>query len=50
MQLSLQNLSAQAYDGASNMLGKKSGVAIQILVVQLKVLATHCQGKCWYQK
>ena len=37
MQLS-QNLRAQGYDGASNMLGKKSGVA------QPKVLATHCHG------
>ena len=28
----------------SNMLGKKLGVAIQILDVQQKALATHCQG------
>ena len=28
MQLPLQDLRAQAYDGVSNMLGKKSGVAV----------------------
>ena len=44
MQLSLQNFRAQAYDGASNMLGKKSEVAIQIIDIQSKALATHCQG------
>ena len=44
MQLSMQNLRAQAYDGASNMLGKKSGVATQILIEQPKALVTHCQG------
>ena len=44
MQLSLDNLRAQAYDGASNMLGKKSGVATQILADQPKALVTHCQG------
>ena len=44
MQLSLQNLRAQAYDGASNMLGKKTGVATQILAEQPNALVTHCQG------
>ena len=44
MGLSLQNLRAQAYDGASNMLGKKCGVAVQISAEQPKSLATHCQG------
>ena len=44
MQLSLNNLRAQAYDGASNMFGKNNGVAVQIAADQPKALATHCQG------
>lgn len=44
MQLPLQDLRAQAYDGASNMFGKKSGVSVKILAEQPKALATHCQG------
>jgi len=36
MQLPLQDLRAQAYDGASNMFGKKSGVAVEILAEQPK--------------
>ena len=41
-QISLDNCRGQCYDGASNMLGKKSGVAKQILDIQPKVFATHC--------
>lgn len=44
MQLPLQDLRAQAYDGASNMFGKKSGVSVKILEEQPKALATHCLG------
>ena len=33
-QISLDNCRGQCYDGASNMLGKKSGVAKQILDIQ----------------
>jgi hypothetical protein len=44
MQLSLKDLRAQAYDGASNMFGKNSGVSVQIATEQPKALATHCQG------
>ena len=41
-QISLDNCRGQCYDGASNMLGKKSGVAKQILDIQPKAFATHC--------
>ena len=40
----LQNLRGQTYDGASNMMGKNSGVAQQILKEQPKALSTHCRG------
>ena len=40
----LQNLQGQTYDGASNMMGKNSGVAQQILKEQPKALSTHCHG------
>ena len=42
--LPIQNLGGQTYDGASNMMGKKSGVAQQILKEQPKALITHCHG------
>ena len=42
--LPLKNLRGQTYDGASNMMGKKSGVATQIKAIQPKALATHCHG------
>ena len=35
-QLSLLQIHGQCFDGASNMLGKRSGVAIQIYKEQLK--------------
>ena len=41
-QISLDNCRGQCYDGASNMFGKKSGVAKQIPNIQPNVFATHC--------
>ena len=43
-ELPIQNLRRQTYDGASNMMGKRSGVAQQILKDQPKALVTHCHG------
>ena len=40
--ISLEKCRWQCYDGASNMLGKKSGVAKQILDIQPKTYVTHC--------
>ena len=40
----LENCRGQTYDGASNMLGKKLGVATQILSEQSRAVVTHCQG------
>lgn len=42
--LSLLNCRGQTYDGASNMMGKKSGVATQIQQEQPKAIPTHCHG------
>ena len=42
LQIPLQRCRGQCYDGASNMLGKKSGVAKQIYVEQPKAHYTHC--------
>ena len=44
MNLPIQNLRPQAYDGTSNILGYKSGVATKLLEMQPKAPATHCQG------
>ena len=44
MELSLNDLRAQAYDGASNMVGKNAGVSVQTAAEQPKALSTHCQG------
>ena len=44
MQLSLNDLRAQAYDKASNMFGKNTGVSVQIAAEQPKALSNHCQG------
>ena len=41
-QISLDNCRGQCYDGAGNMLEKKSGVAKQILDIQPEAFATHC--------
>ena len=38
MQLSLNDLRAQAYDGASNMFGKSTSVSVQIAAEQPKAL------------
>lgn len=42
IQISLDKCRGQCYDGASNMLGKKSGVAKQIFEIQPKAHYTHC--------
>lgn len=42
LQLSLHDCRGQCYDGASNMLGKKSGVAKRIQDEQPKAHVTHC--------
>lgn len=44
LQLSFQYCRGQCYDGASNMLGKKSGVAKRIEDIQPKAKPTHCHG------
>ena len=41
--VSLQNFRGQTCDGARNMMRNKPGVAIKLLVEQLKALVTHCQ-------
>ena len=41
--LNLDNCSGQTYDGASNMMWKRSGVSTQILSEQPKAMASHCQ-------
>ena len=42
--LELKHCRGQTYDGASNMMGKKSGVATRILAEQSKAIVTHCLG------
>ena len=42
--LSLDSCRGQIYDGASNMLGKKSDFATQLSAIQPKALPTHCFG------
>ena len=42
LQLSLNECRGQCYDGASNMLGKNSGVATRIQNIQPKAHITHC--------
>ena len=44
LSLPISNLRGQTYDGASNMLGHKSGVAKQIIAEQPKAFDTHCHG------
>lgn len=44
LRLSLSQCRGQCYDGASNMLGKRSGVAKKILECQPKAHPTHCHG------
>ena len=42
--LSLDALRGQCYDGASNMLGKSSGVAVQLQAIQPRAPYTHCHA------
>lgn len=42
--LDLSDCRGQTYDGASNMLGKRSGVATELSSEQPKAVVTHCQG------
>ena len=41
-QLRMKNFRGQRYDGASNMLGKTSGVAVELQKLQPKANYTHC--------
>ena len=41
-QLRMKNFRGQCYDGASNMLGKTSGVAVELQKLQPKANYTHC--------
>lgn len=44
LNLPLDKCRGQCYDGASNMMGKKSGVATKIQELQPKAYITHCHG------
>ena len=44
LQLSLVNCRRQCYDGASNMMGRKTGVGKRIQDLQPKAYLTHCHG------
>ena len=44
IQLSVNDLRAQDYDGAGNMFGKSTDVSLQIAAEQPNALPTHCQG------
>ena len=44
MNLSINNCRGQCYDGASNMIGAKSGVATQIKKDEPRAILTHCYG------
>ena len=44
LNLSLENCRGQTYDGASNMMGKKSGLSTQIFAEQPKAVTIQCQG------
>ena len=44
LQLSLVNCRGQCYDGASNMMGHKTGVAKRIQDLQPKAYPAHCHG------
>ena len=41
--LNLEDYLDQTYDGANNMIGKRSEVSTKFL---LKAMVTHCQGDC----
>jgi hypothetical protein len=42
--LSISNCRGQAYDGASAMAGRKSGVQTRIKEIEPKALFNHCHG------
>ena len=42
--LSLNELQGQGYDGTSSMAGERSGVQKKIQDMQMKALYTHCAG------
>ncbi len=44
MNIGLNKIRGQCYDGASSMLGRKSGVATRILQEEPRALYTHCYG------
>ena len=44
MNLSMNKIRGQCYDGASNMAGAKKGVAKQIMDIERRALFTHCYG------
>ena len=44
MNLNLSNCRGQCYDGASNMSGRRSGVAAQISAEEPRAIYTHCYG------
>ena len=44
MNLKLENCRCQCHDGASNMRGRISGVATQILNDEPRAIYTHCYG------
>ena len=46
LNFSLTLVHVQAYDGASNMLGKDSGVAKRLNDENDKALTMHCLGNC----
>ena len=45
-QLRLSQCRGQAYDGASNMMGRLRGVATQIQVTEAAVIPVHCLSHC----
>lgn len=44
LNLSLKDIRGQCYDGASNMMGCKSGVPSQIQKDATKAISSHCYG------
>ena len=44
MNLKLTQCCGQCYDGASNMVGSKNGVATQLLAKEKRAVLTHCYG------
>ena len=44
MNLSMNKIRGQFYDGASNLVGAKKGVSKQIMDIERRALFTHCYG------